>query len=965
MGHRPPEFIADWVQKNLHRMDGPSQYLGDEPGSSGKARDHWDEAQVRWLVTASWPYEQASGNMSIPAVYKSINDGDPGYLCDRFYLPATPRDLKMLEKVEIPLFGIESKHQARDFDVVATSISYTVLFMNFCKLLTLGDIPMRRDMRWSYGAEKYPMVMVGGQAYCSPGFMDPAVDCVWLGEVEDEPGNGGISQVNEAIAFFKERGQWDTDRIRCYEVMAKTFPYLYFPHTLKVHYGYQDRGLPKASKQVSGYTPLLEGMRYPYRARKVRDIDKIKPLTEVPLLYSDPTMGAGDLEASRGCPAWCSFCRLSWVTKPYRQHSVDYTVEHAKQWRMNMGSTELSPFGPDFPMHTQKKALLSRLMEEVSDEVDTSSMRVDDFIADGDYSMLMSVGGTDSITLGLEGNSQRMRDLIGKGTSDADVEAAVTRAIRAGIRKIKLYMISNMPGEEPGDVMRIVELGRRLSDVRGQFGEAARGVRIQFSWTPLLIEAQTPLQWFAPTPPDYTLKEALDQLRDHNIDMKIGTKAAPEKLAFFQACQRASRDAGEAIIDVIEELGTASWGGFARDMKDRLDAALRERGFLNGLDDLFGERDREDLLGWEFIDTGVSQDLMWDTYKQMVEFLEGTDSATYESKFDHHYHGQEWVARCDSQCQGRGCGACSAEDLRLRTGYIRAARAERDLDENPVRPVDQTTVVRRVRQKVFRTEKHKVVTNDHWKHAIRRAAYRAEAATGSPYIAKRSVRMASDSLKFRDRTAGVDYIEFGFTAPVSQRVIDPFLEKMAAELSQWLVMPEQEHILLAPEAILPARPASLWQLEVKDPQDVLEAAMARWSAAEDVPVKIRSESFYAGMTMEDGNAKEHVTDFWVTRDQHRVLLNMVLHGKLGPYQAYAALLGKASWLQAASQTATRIEFFQPGDGLTGGLFVPACVGCGLTIPLNLLGDPFDGDYCPRCKDEGSSRVVTGLVRAGV
>jgi radical SAM superfamily enzyme YgiQ (UPF0313 family) len=960
MADRLSEQIARWLDANLYRFDGPSQYAGDEPGAVCK---EWDSAALRWLMVASWPYEQASGNMSIPAVYKAINDAGPGYLCDRFYLPATARDLKLLERGGVPVFGIESKHPLRDFDVVGTSISYTVLFMNFCKMLTMSGMPLRRWQREERAGD-YPMVMVGGQAYCAPEFMSAVADCIWLGEVEDEPGNGGISQVLERIEQFKAAGDWADARQDCYDALAREFPYLYFPSTVAFSYRYEDRGLPHPSKQVSGHRPLLAEMSYPFRARKVKNLDQMKPLTEIPLLYSDPGMGAGDIEAARGCPAWCSFCRLSWVTKPYRQHSVGYSTEQARQWRRNMGSLEISPFGPDFPMHTEKKALLGALLEQVSDEVSSSSMRVDDFNADPDFSMIMAIGGMDSITLGLEGNSQRMRDLAGKGTSDDDVAEAVTRAIRAGIRKIKLYMISNWPGEEPGDVMRIVELGRRLAEIREGFGDHARGVRIQFSWTPLLIEAQTPLQWFAPTPPDYTLQEALNMLRDLRIDMKIGTKAAPEKLAFFQACQRASREAGEAIVDVIAELDSASWGGFAKDMKDRLDAALVRRGFLNGLDDLFGERYEDDLFGWEHIGTGVSRQLMWETYQRMLEFLVGTDSETYDGQFDGHYHGNEWVPRCDQTCQGARCGACDHEDLRLRTSYIRAATRERDLDLTPVTPLDQTTVAMRIRARVARGDRHRFVTPEHWKHAIRRAAYRAQDDLDSKAgISKRSVRLASESLRYRDRSSGVDYVDFGVTRAMGPAERKAFMGNMAAELGHWLQV--EDWTAYPAAAAMNARPVSLWELEVDASPEALSAALRAWDAAESVPVLLRSESFYAGETVEEGDAREHVADLWVTRDRQHVRLSMMLTGKLGPYQAYAALMGKASWIDAAVHTARRVDFFEPEDDLQGSVVRPVCLACGRTIPGTLLGKPFDMDYCPRCKDDVAGVVAAGLSRAGV
>lgn len=966
MTSRSPEFIQNFLDQNLYKFDGPGQYLGNEPGSIHR---DWGTASLRWLMTATWDYSQASGNMAIPAVYRSILDADPAYACERFYLPATPRDLGLLERNGIPVFGIESKHQLADFDVVGTSISYTVLFMNLCKMLAMSGVPLRwkdrsRKVRGHSQAGDWPMVIVGGQAYCAPEFMAPVADAVWLGEVEDEPGNGGIGEVCARIAEFKARGDWGTsNREECYRELAREFPYLYFPRFVEFDYRYEDRGLPRPSKQVAGYRSVLDGMRLPLKARKVRNLDSIKLLTEWPLLYSDPGMGAGDIEAARGCPAWCTFCRLSWVTKPYRQEDVARTIDRAREIRLNQGSLELSPFGPDLPMHTAKKALLGGLLENVSDEVDTSSLRVDDYLRDPDYALLLSAGGTDSLTFGVEGNSQRMRDLAGKGISDADIEAAVTKAIRAGIRKIKLYMINNWPGEEPGDVMKIVGLGQRLAEIRASLGETARGVRIQFSWTPLLIEAQTPLQWFAPTPPDYTLQQAMDQLRDHGIDFKIGTKAQPNKLAFFQACQRASREAGEAITDVLEELGTASWGGFAKDMRERLDTALVRHGFRNGLDDIFGERYEHDLFGWEHISTGVSRKLLWGTYARTLAFIEGTEADGYDEQFDAHYRGSEWVARCDERCSGKACGVCDRTDLELRKKYIQLR--DRDLEAYPVQPLDQTTVAVRFRFRVTKPVEYRYVSAEAVKFIIRRAAYRAAEVTGSPAIAKRTVRLASDGAKYRERSAGVDYAEFGITRPLTIDGSTAFSLELADQLRPWLEYVPGEWVAYVAQSKLPTSAPSLWELEVDAQPSAAQGWLGAWAAAAEVPVLIRSESFYAGVQTEPGNAKEHVEDFWLVREGSRYLLRMVLTGKLGPYQAYAALAGKPSWVEAARYPAVRKEFFGTEDRTTGDFFRPACLNCGRSVPVSLLGILHDLDLCPRCRDMAGPGFLAGLDRLTV
>lgn len=1306
MADRSPDYIARWLESSLHRFDNPGQFLGTEPGA---ARKPWDSVDVRWLVAASWPYYHSTGNQSIPAVCATINRNE-GFYADRFYLPETPRDLRQLERAGIPVFGIESKHQLRDFDVVGTSISYAVLWLNFCTMLTMSGIPMRRRDREARAGD-YPMVVAGGQAGCAPGFMEPVADCIFLGEVEDEPGHGGLSQVNARIAQFKQEGSWHASRIGCYERLAREFNYLFFPRFVEVSYRYEERGLPELSKQVSGYASLLDGMRMPFRSRTVTNLDNIEPLTEAPLLYADPRMGAGDLEVARSCPAWCSFplrgdeeiitrdglsrmdavageavevwtpagwrkglaeshgrhsvqritfrpadrgtasgawrrtprasrrvqvvatpchgwelvdgtethglkvgdivpsaaadpyrapagsegpdfglgwvhgflfgdghqrkrstgerrpvgsgsfkvrlfgkdtaarfrfaqfyqpgqndrsswalrpkfrvssiaspewakgdavvygwadfdlkswpaesashdylagfmsgwisadgssrydgrsyriaasylpashgeispeqwlekfaalagwvyvgrcvskkvvtnfglrtaplveftvarpeghgwcvesieelsgtpevycltvpdvhrftlasgittmnCRLSLTTKPYRERSVKKSVEHAEIWQRNMGSTELSPFSPDFPMHTRKKELLAQLLESVNSSLDVTAMRIDDFNADDQYVLIQARAGADGVSLGLEGVDQRLRDLVGKGTADKDVEDAVARGIRAGFRKFKLFMICNLPGEEAADVMKIAELARRLCQIRDEL--ARPNVVFQFSFTPLLIEAKTPFQWFAPTPPDHTLIKVAEEFRDlNNVQIKIGTKAEPNKVSLFQACQRASRDVGEAITDVFAELGTACWGGVPKDTRERLEAALRRHGFRNGLDDVFDERGRYDLFGHEYIDMGVSPDLLWDVYSRMVEFLEGTDAETYESQFDGPTGGNEWIPRCDQQCQGTACGACSGEDLKLRSVYIR--NTDRDIDLARVKVIDQDSVALRVRARIEipQTPSGRFATREHWKFQIRRAAFRAQHALASPAsIAKTTVLLASDACKHTDWACGTDYAEWGMTRRLPQADLKAFVDHMAYEMRDWLSVGDWD---VYPAAASVRRDAALalWELEPPAGADEVAARIAAFQAADYVKLVFRSSSAYFAAGSEEVNAKDYVRDLWLARVGHTHKLRMLVSSRVGPYSLYAALAGKPSWIDAAAKPAVRLGIFAPQHG-DGDLLRSSCERCGSVIPVGLIGEPYapyrgyDPYCCPRCADAALGAVVAGLAVRG-
>jgi radical SAM superfamily enzyme YgiQ (UPF0313 family) len=1304
MAHRTPAQIQHWLEENLHRMDLPVQWLGDEPNS---IRKPWDTATVRWCLVASWPYEAAAGNQSIPAVYKAINNGRADFLADRCYLPATPRDLKLLEKAGIPIFGIESKHQLMDFDIVGTSIAYPVLSLSYVKLLTMSGIPLRWRQREAAGLHNFPMVIVGGQSYGAPEVLAPVVDCWWLGEVEDEPGNPGISAVCARITDFKATGRWATDRLSCYQDLAREFNFLYFPRFLDVHYHHEDRthvGVgPHPSKQVVGYSSNLDGMRLPFTKRHVKDLDNITVLDDPPLLYADPAMGSGDLEIGRGCPAWCGFCALGWRTKPYRQMSVERAVVYAKAMQANMGSVRMAPFSPDFPMHTQRKKLISAILENVSDEVDAPAMRVDDFVADNEFILLQVHGGMDAVTLGVEGNSQRMRDLVGKGTADADIHEAVARGIRAGIRKFKLFMITNLPGEDEGDVYRILKLAKELADIRESMGQS--NVQIQFSWTPLMVEANTPMQWFAPPAATRILSDVWEEFRDLKILFKIGAKALPldapvltrngfrrmgdirtgdvvvdpdgqdsfvtgvypqgfkpvyrlifsdgstaeatddhlwaierwscrpvapgkqksywkheivttarlrqiltqssypprlvaapglastdlasyaplpldpyvlglllgdgtltgstprfttmdpelaaaieaaapvqavqstnpkdytlssggnawrsnplndalkavgvwgcrswekfvpeqykwasaktrlavlqglmdtdgsgrdrrsstfssssqqlrddvvwlarslgliatalspkrafcagkegrtsyrcliweteavrvfrldrkirplarpkyrvlkaveylrddecqcitvsapsklfvtsdfipthnseeNKMAFFQLCQRASREVGEALVDAMEAIDQACWGGVPRSFKDLIETRLHAWGFDNGYGDCFDERVKADMFGWEFIDQGVSAELLWVTYLQMREFLEQTDSHTYDLNYDSSYHGNEWISRCDERCYGKTCGACDHTDLRIRTRYLRAGLDERAIDLSTVKSVDQRSQAMRIRARVHRHESHRFVMNDHWRFALRRAAFRAQDRLGLTFgIAKRSIRFASDEIKYKDWTCGVDYVEFGLTRPMSATAVQQYLDAVNAELGEamsigaWATHPPSAATMRADVA------ASLFELELDAEAAAVLGKLARWNAETYIPMQLRIEGGYFAPASEEVNAKDYVDDLWLTKDGYRLKLRMLVRGRPSPYNIYAALMGRSSWLDAAKIPAVRLEAFVEADRSQQDFLRPNCAGCGLQIPTNILDEPYDPQHCPRCKDEHDGIVV--------
>jgi hypothetical protein len=206
----------------------------------------------------------------------------------------------------------------------------------------------------------------------------------------------------------------------------------------------------------------------------------------------------------------------------------------------------------------------------------------------------------------------------------------------------------------------------------------------------------------------------------------------------------------------------------------------------------------------------------------------------------------------------------------------------------------------------------------------------------------------------------VEYAEFGVTRPVTAgEDLERFLGVLGSGLAPWLEL-EAAQVLPA-AARMPSRPVGLWEAETDLAEDQLAALLRAWDSADRVRFLLKSDSFYAGEQAEWVNAKDHVSDLWAARSGHRVVVRMLLAGKLGPYQVMQALLGKNSWMPLAAHPAVRLGFFRPGQE-AGPL---SCLGCGGPVPEGLLGEIPDQDWCPRCRDEEAGEIIAGLARAGV
>jgi radical SAM superfamily enzyme YgiQ (UPF0313 family) len=108
-------------------------------------------------------------------------------------------------------------------------------------------------------------------------------------------------------------------------------------------------------------------------------------------------------------------------------------------------------------------------------------------------------------TIAPEAGSQRLRDVINKNITEADIVETITNAFSLGWKIIKLYFMVGLPTETQADLEAIVEMVKRLKKLTKQHGRSAK---INVSITTFVPKPHTPFQW----EPQISLESGLQKI---------------------------------------------------------------------------------------------------------------------------------------------------------------------------------------------------------------------------------------------------------------------------------------------------------------------------------------------------------------------------------------------------------------------------------------------------------------------
>lgn len=482
----PVDFAA-LVDRSIAK---PGRYLGNELGV--EQRD-WQGARVRWALTYPEIYEVGSSNTGHIILYSILN-AVPGQLCDRSYLPGPDLAERLRLRGE-PLFAVESRRPLPAFDILGFSLSYELGATNILAMLELAQIPIRAADRGDLPLADPvapPLIFAGGPtATSNPEPFAAFFDFVVLGDGEEV-----LPEIGLVVAEAKAAG---LSRRELLLDLAQV-PGVYVPSL----FGPGADGVTQV--------PLVPGIP----ARVLRRTATPMPHYAMGLVpHIETVHDRLTVEIRRGCTRGCRFCQPGMLTRPARDVEPEAVIEAIETGMERTGYSDFSLLSLSCSDYLALPAVGVELRNRLADKNVTltlPSQRVDRF----DENIAHILGGTRKagLTFAPEAGTQRLRDIVNKGLTDAELLRGIRTAMQSGYRKIKLYFMIGLPGETDADVLGIADTCRQLQRNCTDLGRLELNLTIS-NFTP---KPHTPFQWHSVSTAEFQrrqqlLREALRPLR--------------------------------------------------------------------------------------------------------------------------------------------------------------------------------------------------------------------------------------------------------------------------------------------------------------------------------------------------------------------------------------------------------------------------------------------------------------------
>ena len=332
------------------------------------------------------------------------------------------------------------------------------------------------------------------------------------------------------------------------------------------------------------------------------------------------------LEIQRGCIRGCRFCQAGMLYRPTRERNVDRLKEYAHAMLKNTGHEEISLSSLSSSDNSELKELVLFLIDEFKEQginISLPSLRIDAFSLDV-MSRVQDIRKS-SLTFAPEAGSQRMRDVINKGLTEEVILNGAGQAFEGGWTKVKLYFMLGLPTETEDDMKEIAHLTEKVARRYYEIPKDQRHGKCQITASSSFFVPKpfTPFQWA----PMNTEREFLDKAAIVKAEVRAQLNQKSIRYIYHEAdisllegfLARGDRKCAE-VIEKAYRKGAIfdAWSEYFR--KDAWEEAFAE----TGIDVSFyacRERSTDEILPWDFIDTGVSRKFLereWQRAKEGV-----------------------------------------------------------------------------------------------------------------------------------------------------------------------------------------------------------------------------------------------------------------------------------------------------------------------------------------------------------
>ena len=572
--------MTELLGRILPSVQKPARYTGGEWGETKK-----DLKDVRVRVAFCFPdtYEIGMSNLGMRILYGVMNNMD-GVWCERVFAPWGDMEAEM-RKHSLPLWALESQDAVKEFDMIAFTIGYEMAYSNILNMLSLAGVPLRSKDRQGL----HNMVFAGGVCAFNPEPLADFVDFFSLGEGED-------STVEIVSLYDKAKAEaWTKDRF-LHEV-AK-IPGVYVPGFYRHEY-HEDGTL-------SAIVPL-EGAPEVVTKRIVEDLDKAYFPTDMIVPSTEIVHDRANLEVFRGCIRGCRFCQAGFSCRPVRKKSPEVLYKQAVEVLESSGINEITVSSLSTSDYRGLKALTDQLIPYCMDHkinLSVPSLRADNFSRE-----LMEKLQTlrrSGLTFAPEAGTQRLRDVINKNLTEAEILDTCARAFSGGWSNVKLYFMLGLPTETDEDVLGIADLVYKIIKTwQSHASNKKRGLRVHVATAYFVPKPHTPFQWEKQiTPQEYLRRCRL--LKDHFYSKSIEYDYHSPELSRLEAVfARGDRRLGPVIEAAVSHGARLDgWDEYFR--YDTWLDAFQECGVDPDFYTVRGYGE-EEILPWDTIDVGVTK----------------------------------------------------------------------------------------------------------------------------------------------------------------------------------------------------------------------------------------------------------------------------------------------------------------------------------------------------------------------